>query len=755
MPRWYRAHGLELTGAALAALSVGWVLIGLSHEWSHPVVGWLPLPVGAALGAAASARTARDSRLDPATRRFWRTFTLAGVFFTAGTIGNTIDAVGGPEPTQGIGNVTLSLYLSVLGLVIWGLLRLPSWQRSRADWVRFGLDSCMVLVTVAALTWHLLLRDHDEWTSQAGAAGPMLAITLSAALGAATFIKVGFAGAGRLDRRAIQILASGCGIAAGMGSASPFLVDRPYLTTSMLSVPVAALTIILAASSQWRHGDRVLTARRPARRISWLPYAAVAVTDALLLATGTDDASETTMMQIVAVTLTALVVVRQILALRDNQRLLDELRHYQDKLTHQATHDSLTGLANRTLLEQRLNAGGSFHVAMIDLDDFKVVNDRLGHHVGDLLITATSSRLTEVVGDQGFVARLGGDEFTLVIPETADIDELLRQLTGKIGSPYELAGHTVLTAASVGVTTSRPGDDPAELMRRADVAMYAAKSAGGDRWHWFDPAMDRAADDAARLSAELRDAVTENQLVALYQPIVALPSGVATGAEVLLRWQHPERGLLGPDQFIPLAESNGLIVAVGRWVLREAVRQAVDWRTRLGDRAPRRISVNVSARQLTDPHFVDFVATMLRDSGLPPETLMLEVTETAVLAADTAVEQLHRLKALGLRIALDDFGTGHSSLSLLMDCPVDVLKVDKSFVSGATAGRAGAVIVRNLIGFTEDLGIEAVAEGVETPEQAARLHDVGYRFAQGYLFGRPMSAAALESLVTAETVAAA
>jgi diguanylate cyclase len=196
-------------------------------------------------------------------------------------------------------------------------------------------------------------------------------------------------------------------------------------------------------------------------------------------------------------------------------------------------------------------------------------------------------------------------------------------------------------------------------------------------------------------------------------------------------------------------------VELGQWVLEQAVRQAVEWRDRFGDRAPKRISVNVSARQLEDPRFVDRVADLLATSGLAPEILMLEVTETAVLAAGIAVQQLHRLKALGLRIALDDFGTGHSSLSLLLDCPVDVLKVDKSFVSGATAGRAGAIIVNNLIGFTDDFGIDAVAEGVETLAQAARLHEAGYQFAQGYLFGRPMSAAALEELFAVTVSAAA
>ena len=415
----------------LAVANVVWVLAGLEHEWSHPVIGWLALPTGTALATYACWKASRD----PRTRRFWRHFTLAGAFFTAGAVGNTIDAVGGPEPSQLIGPVTVGFYLAVLALVLWALLRLPSWQRSRADWTRFGLDACMVLVTVGAIVWHLALRDHQRWMAQTGSAAPMLVIMLVACLGTATFVKVGFAGAGGLDRRAIHILAGGCALSAALGGLSPFLSSLPYLSSSLLAVPVAALTINLAAHRHARGGPHVPAARRPTKKITVLPYVAVAVTDVLLLSTGTGDPAETTAMQLVAVALTALVVVRQILALRDNQRLLgtvdahlDELRRYQDQLTHQASHDSLTGLANRAMLERHLKdllaEGARFHVALLDLDDFKVVNDRLGHHVGDLLINVTAARLAGLAGARSLVARLGGDEFTLVVPAAEDVETL-------------------------------------------------------------------------------------------------------------------------------------------------------------------------------------------------------------------------------------------------------------------------------------------------------------------------------------------
>ncbi|GAA0220531.1 bifunctional diguanylate cyclase/phosphodiesterase [Cryptosporangium japonicum] len=482
----------------------------------------------------------------------------------------------------------------------------------------------------------------------------------------------------------------------------------------------------------------------------------MAVTDALLLTTGARDPAETMIMELAAVTLTGLVIVRQIIALRDNNRLLAtvdaqlaDLRRYQEELEYQATHDSLTTAANRALLERHvaelLAADQLFHLILLDVDDFKVVNDRLGHGVGDALLTTLSDRLATVVGDDGLVARLGGDEFAVVArTEATSVEILIDDVLAALREPAHLFGHTVVTATSVGVATSWVGDTPKELLRRADVAMYTAKAAGGDRRHWFDPAMDRAADESARLSADLRTALSAGQIFAVYQPIVDLTSGATVGGEVLMRWRHPERGLVPPDLFIPLAEQNGCILELGAWILRHACTQAAAWQQQYGDRAPSKISVNVSARQLAERGFVDDVAGLLRETGADASRLVLEVTETAVLTTDLAVEQLHRLRQLGLRIALDDFGTGHSSLSLLLNCPVDVLKVDKSFISGTTAEGAGAIITKNLVGFINDFDIEAVAEGVETDAQAERLRQAGYQLAQGYLYGRPMVVADFE-----------
>ncbi|GIF26909.1 hypothetical protein Ate02nite_96390 [Paractinoplanes tereljensis] len=738
---------MPLLVSAIAVLLSGvWLAAGLFHEWGHPVLGWLPLPVVSVL-AGYACWVASRAGLDASTRRFWRHLTIACGLFTAGIIANAADAVAGPEPSQRVGPVTLVFYLGVLVLVMFALLRLPSWQRSRSDWLRFGIDACVVLITVAAFVWRFSLRDHRTWVEQTGSAGAMLAIALLTGLSMVTFMKVAFAGAGRLDRRATYILAVGAAVAASFGGMSPFLIDKPYLSTSLISVPVAGFAIQLAAVSQARAGGRAHRDRGVHRRISAVPYLAVAITDGLLLTTSARSPGETRAMQAVVVALTVLVMSRQIIALRDNNRLMATVETHQEELTRQATHDSLTGVANRALLEQRtremLDAGGPVHVVLLDLDDFKTVNDRLGHQVGDRLIVETSRRLTALVGGRGTVGRLGGDEFAVLLPTADDVEELLDSLVAAVGEPVELAGNRIATAVSVGITRSRDGDDPAELLRRADVAMYAAKAVGGNQWHWFDPGMDRAADEAARMAADLRLALARDEIFALYQPIVDLNTGTAVGAEVLMRWRHPEHGLIPPDIFIPVAERTGTIIELGRWVFEQACRQSADWARRSGA-APEKISVNVSARQLADPAFVGTVRDILDRTGADPAHLMIEVTETAVLNTGDAVTQLEHLRALGLRVALDDFGTGHSSLSLLLDLPVDVLKVDKSFVSGEYADHAGAIVVRNLIGFTDDFGIDAVAEGVETVEQAARLRAAGYRLAQGYLFGRPMPAADFE-----------
>ncbi|GIF00637.1 putative bifunctional diguanylate cyclase/phosphodiesterase [Paractinoplanes rishiriensis] len=743
---WLRGNALAASGVLVLLAGTAWLLIGLAHEWAYPVIGWLPVVVAPVLALYACWLVARKASLDPGTRRFWRHITVAMAFYVPGSLANLVDAVGGPEPSQRIGPVALVCYLGTLVVVMWALLRLPSWQRTRGDWIRFGLDTCVVLVTSGAFVWHFSIRDHEAWQVQTGSTGPVLAIIGVAFVAVITFVKVAFAGAGRLDRRALHFLALGATASTLVGGLTPFLSDHPYLSTTMISIPVSSLGVLLAALRQLSSDGRLPRPRR--QRMSVVPYVAVAGMAILLLSTSETGGTESTILKCAAVTITFLVMARQIVALRENRRL-------QHQLTHQATHDPLTGVANRALFERHvehlLASNAKFHVALLDIDEFKATNDRFGHHTGDRLLVIVSHRLTAAVGPRGMVARLGGDEFALILPEsdTAGVESVLTGMVTVLREAPQLNGATIGSVASIGVTAGQPGDTPEDLLRRADVAMYAAKGLGGDRWHWFDPAMDEMARETARLNADLRRALADDEFFLLYQPIVDLPSHRPAGVEALLRWRHPERGLVAPDVFIPLAERSGLIVELGRWVLENACRQAAEWQTRYGGNAPAKVSINVSARQLAEPDFVETVDEIISRTGVDRSRLMLEVTETAVLAPGPGLEAIHRLRANGLRVALDDFGTGQSSLSLLLNCPVDVLKVDRSFVSGNAADHAGAVIVENLIGFTNGLHIEAIAEGVETREQAGRLFQAGYRLAQGYLFGRPMSAEDIEAQLDA------
>ncbi|XVV15379.1 putative bifunctional diguanylate cyclase/phosphodiesterase [Actinoplanes sp. CA-131856] len=728
-----------MLGAVLFVFSAGWFLIGLGHEWAHPVVGWLALPISAGLAARACLRVGRRSDLTAPARAFWRRIGLACAVLAAGIVSNAIDATTGPgAPSRYVSPLTSVLLLGLLFFALGAMLRLTSWHRTRPEWFRFGVDATIVLITVGVLFWHYSLR--HMWAEGDQAVLPFLAVITLVLISALSMIKLSFAGSGHLDRVSLGIITVGVALAAASGSLAPFLRDRPYLSGTMLAAAVVALTAQLAAERQRRVPAPGPADRRSARRFTVLPYAALAAIDVTLVATAATTEGELLLLVVSTVVLGALVASRQVSALRENNRLLDQLHDYQKKLDHEVTHDPLTGMPNRTLFTSALAADGPFHVALLDIDDFKVINDRLGHSAGDQMLRTIGARLSAAIGPGDVAARLGGDEFTVLLTGRTgeEAEKLLTELLEAVRQSLVVGRFEMTPRVSIGATAAVDGDTPEELLRRADVAMYAAKSLGGDRWTWFDPFMDRMEAEEALLGAQLQQAIGRDELFMLYQPIVELPHGRFAGVEALVRWRHPEHGLVSPAVFIPLAERTGSIVEVGRWVLEQVVRQAAVWQREYGEHAPAKVSVNISARQLQEPGFVEELAALLAREGVDPAGLVAEVTETAVLGSGAALDAVKALNALGLRVALDDFGTGASSLSLLVDCPAQILKVDKSFVDGVTTASPQAVIVDNLIRITEGLRIEAVAEGVETAEQAARLHQLGYRLAQGFHFARPM-----------------
>jgi diguanylate cyclase (GGDEF)-like protein/PAS domain S-box-containing protein len=435
----------------------------------------------------------------------------------------------------------------------------------------------------------------------------------------------------------------------------------------------------------------------------------------------------------------------------------------EQELAHQSFHDALTGLPNRALfsdrVEQALRRDRRSRldpaVIYLDLDGFKGVNDSLGHEAGDLLLCEVSRRLLNAVRAGDAVTRLGADEFAVLIEQSSspldEAEEVTRRVLQALDVPVEVESRLVTVSASVGIAVADADSTASSLIRDADVAMYRAKASGKGRSVVYEPAMREAAVERLRLETDLVHAMAADQFRLDYQPVVDLATGRVIGFEALLRWDHPELGVVPPDKFIPIAEDNGLIVQIGRWVLDEACRQAAQWRAELPENGDISMAVNVSARQIASPNLAQHVAQALAASGLAPASLVLELTETVLVHdAELAARRLQELRRLGIRLAVDDFGTGYSSLSYLRQFPFDILKVDKSFVATITDADAIPAIVRGLLDLGHTLGLETVAEGVEDVVQrdALRLH--GCDLAQGYLFARPMGPEAAGDLLTRE-----
>ncbi len=434
---------------------------------------------------------------------------------------------------------------------------------------------------------------------------------------------------------------------------------------------------------------------------------------------------------------------------------LDAQEVMQGQLTHQALHDGLTGLANRIAfmveLDRARSEGKPIAVMFCDLDDFTAVNDTLGQSVGDSLLVALAARLRGPLRPGDLLARVGGDEFGILLHdvEGGAAELAADRILAALREPFEVGGRLLTARASIGIAVSDAAGHTSELTRNAGIALYLAKSEGKGRAQLFRSELHEELTRRQAISADLAAAVEDGQLVLEYQPVVDLKSGRLDGVEALVRWQHPSRGLLPPSEFIAAAEASGLIVPLGAWVLREACRQTVAWGVHRLDGRALSIAVNVSARQLREPPFLESVADALLATGLAPERLVLELTETVLTDATITEAVLARLRATGVRIAIDDFGTGYSSLSYVRRYPVDIVKIDRSFIMELTAGGREAKVTRAIIALAKQLELDTIAEGIETPEQAESLRKLGCHLGQGYLFARPLSPAAIGKLLEA------
>jgi diguanylate cyclase (GGDEF)-like protein/PAS domain S-box-containing protein len=441
---------------------------------------------------------------------------------------------------------------------------------------------------------------------------------------------------------------------------------------------------------------------------------------------------------------------------------ITERKLFEEQLAHQAFHDRLTNLPNRALFMDRLDHAlaraarreNSVAVLFMDLDQFKAINDTLGHKAGDQLLQCIGTRLQQCLRPGDTAARFGGDEFTLLLEDIVGMNDAIQvaeRIAEQLKAPFMLEGHNIYVTTSIGIAISASTQDrPDDLLRNADMALYEAKYKGKNRFAVFDPRMNSRTWERVELEADLRRALESAEFTVVYQPVVNLETGVVSEVEALLRWNHPKRGLLLPAEFLPLAEEIGLLIPIGAWVLTNACRQAQQWRALHSSGPGVTVSVNLSARQFRFPQLVEQVAQTLKEYELDPAFLKLEVAEHVMMEhVESTVDVLHALKSIGVQIAVDDFGTGYSALGSLKRFPLDTLKIDRAFVHGLGRNAEDSAIMRAVIAFATALGIDVIAKGIETAAQVQELRKLGCTYGQGYYFVKPLAADAMNALVGA------
>jgi diguanylate cyclase (GGDEF)-like protein len=449
---------------------------------------------------------------------------------------------------------------------------------------------------------------------------------------------------------------------------------------------------------------------------------------------------------------------------RQLRREIVERQRVQQQLIHDALHDGLTGLPNRTLLMERieftiqqaqLNPDYMYALLFIDLDRFKFVNDSLGHAIGDQLLIEVANLLQQCLRNSDIVARLGGDEFIILLDEIKDLHDATMvgdRIQHKLRSPFEIEGQHIFTSASIGVVFGSDSyKNASDLLRDADIAMYRAKFKGRARYEIFDQAMYHETLKQIELENSLRLAIKHNEFVLHYQPIISLGNNDLVGFEALIRWQHPTRGFVAPNEFIPIAEETGLIVDIGEWLLKEACQQLQKWQKQfdfIPQVASLKMSINLASQQLKEPEFIPRLDQILEETGLNGSSLRLEITESVLIEPGGSVQStLTQIRERNIKLSIDDFGTGYSSLSYLRRFPIDNLKIDRSFIEQMNCDSENFEIVRVIITLAKTLGMDAISEGVETLQQLQQLRALGCEFGQGYLFAKPLSPSAVEAVL--------
>ncbi|MFG1610968.1 putative bifunctional diguanylate cyclase/phosphodiesterase [Actinoplanes sp. NPDC049265] len=757
-PRVLRDPGVGVT--LLIALVAGLVpLLDLGDDVFKLRVLWgVQLPLDLLLGVFCL-RAARVTGVDRIVRSYMLTLAGTSIAFTIGDSYQFVRSLWWPVVADINGGLVPTItYLGGLLLVVFRMLSHKSPGGSRGERLRFHLDALTVLLGGGVLAWCFSFNPRSVAGLELVSALVAASVLLLAAFAA---VKMVLSGTAPMTKGGSIPMIAAAGLLA-LTTALP-IVDDDGIHPILMALRILAAALFAVGPRVQELQTLVKPDFRRERRhrpYNVLPYLAVAATLATFLIVMPDDLGYRAWGGVVGViAVTAIVVIRQLLAFLDNFDLINrldatllDLRGHQAMLHEQATRDGLTRLANRTAFAEAVGAdladpravARGLAVLLIDLDDFKAVNDTLGHGVGDGLLTTVADRLRNAVRAKDLVSRLGGDEFAVLLRGVSEAEAaaMADRILADVVQPARVDGHMLVVKASIGVAPATPGDDPEGLMRNADIAMYAAKDAGKGGIQQYAADMGARILETVELGTRLREAVGTDQFSLVYQPVVDLPSGTVLGAEALVRWQPPGRPEIPPADFIPTAESTGEIVPLGRWILREACRQLAQWRRDHDAARDVTMAVNVAGRQLQTPGFVDEVAALLAEFAIPPDRLVIEITESAMLDEPVVLAALHGLRGLGLDLALDDFGTAASSLGLLLTCPMSGLKLDRSFVERLGIDSRPTAVATAVSQIARALDLTTVAEGVESPEQARLLSDLGYRRAQGFLYSPPLEPAA-------------
>ncbi len=869
----YSVRGALLFALAYAAM----LLFDAPSMLLHIML--LPPTLAGAWYAVEAARRTQERR----TRFAWRIVCLALLVQALGDGAWTYFEI--------VGRTTMwdrySHAQQLLSTPLWlaAVLTFPRGSRSKADAIRFTLDALTVVAAAAMITWRFVLSPLLHGSASADDIAIFTTYTGLDLIALVAAVSMLLQDPGPTLRRSTWWIAVGLMLVSIASSAWNALALRYAPTVAQVTDVIRIggyLMIMLGATVGWADAKGMIPVGRGVHlraRFSLVPYAAVVVGYGLLFVMALRETQAITDLVVGAVALTALVMARQITAVRENMRLyveqtaketearfrslvqhssdvfaildqmgiiryvspaaervfgtavgrmanrtLAELVHEADRgafeahfsaslmgslstshigcrmirtdgewmrteivatnlladasvngivltirdvtervtleehLRHQALHDPLTGLGNRALFQDRVAHGlaraertnDEVAVVFLDLDNFKEINDSLGHAAGDAVLVHTANRLRTCLRDSDTAARFGGDEFAILLEQTrgeGEVMDVATRISAALGRPLVVEGKDVEIHASIGIARAQPQQSADEVLRNADVAMYHAKSRGKSCAVLYEGGMHAAVLDRIEMQADLKKALERNELSLVYQPIVELGTQQIIGAEALVRWNHPYRGTVSPMDFIPLAEETGLIVDIGEWVLQQACTDAVKWPVSPGQQ-PATITVNLSARQIVDGNFVDIVAKILASTKLDADRLVLELTESMLVGRSTdTLALLHRIRALGVRLAIDDFGTGYSSLGYLSQYPLDVLKIDRSFVQGMDHGPNGRALASAVVALGRSLKLKVVAEGIERAEQEWDLRNLGCDYGQGYLYSKPISAYQLNDLL--------